>query len=132
MSTREMFHGPWQVTFAKSDPDRDNCMVIYGSDVMDGRYERRFGGDDIVLEVTGAAWSIDIESSPRNADAWQPCELRRETRYEPPDGFVVVVRGHLAEFEERWIENVVRCIDRDPEVNPPDVPDPFDFRYGGG
>ena len=42
MPTLEMFYGPWQVTFTKSDPDRDNRLVIYGSDGMDGRYQRRF------------------------------------------------------------------------------------------
>ena len=131
MATREMFYGPWQVTFTKSDPDRDNSLVIYGSDAVDGRYQRRFGGDDITLEVTGGAWSIEIQSSPLNANSWQGCELKRETRYEPPDGFVVVVRGHLGEFQERWMENVVRCVYRDPDLNPPDRPDPFDFTYGG-
>ena len=127
----QMFYGPWHLTYTKSDPDRRNRLVIYGTDGMDGTYERPFPGDDIVLEVTGAVWSADIESSPRDEESWESCLRKAVTSYDPDDGITVILFGHAA-LEEGWMENVVRCVYKDPELNPPPVPDPFDFTYGEG
>ncbi len=128
---REMFYGPWQLTFRKSDPNRQNRLKIEGSDTTDGEYPRVFGGGPIVLDVTGSVWSVAIESSPLNQDAWESCTLNREIEYQPPDGLVVTLHGYVGEREDVTQPNVVRCVYRDPGANPPPVPDPFDFTYGG-
>ena len=127
----EMFYGPWQLTFRKSDPNRRNRLVIAGSDAMDGVYERVFGGGPIVLDVTGSVWSVDIESSPRDQEAWESSVRNRKVEYEPSDGIVVTLHGFVGERKDVTQPNIVRCVSRDPDLNPPPVPDPFDFTYGG-
>ncbi len=128
----EMFYGPWQLTFRKSDPECRNRLVVLGSDTMDGAYERRFGGDDIVLEVTGSVWSVDIESSPHEEEAWLSCLRDRRTVYDPQAGLVVTLHGYAGDIDLSRVGNVVRCVYRDAELNPPPVADEFDFSYGGG
>ena len=128
----EMFYGPWHLTFKKADPNRRNRLVVVGSDSSDGTYDRVFGGGPIELEVTGEAWSVEVESSPRDADAWEPSIRERNTEYDPTDGIVVTLHGYVGNREDVTQPNVVRCVYRDPDRNPPPTPDPFDFTYGEG
>jgi hypothetical protein len=128
----EMFYGPWRLTFKKSDASRRNRLVVVGSDTADGTYERVFGGGPVELDVSGEAWSVEIESSPRDADAWEASIRERKTEYDPNDGIVITLHGYLGDREDVIQPNVVRCVYRDPDRNPPQVPDPFDFTYGRG
>ena len=125
---KEMFYGPWQLTFRKSDPNRRNRLVIRDSDT-DGDHERVFGSGPITVEVTGEVWTADIESLVDGA--WTSCLQEREMAYEPADGIVVTLHGYAGDRADVTQPNVVRCVYRDPDRNPPPVPDPFDFSYGG-
>jgi len=104
-------------------------MVIVGSDTNDGAYEHTFGGPDVVLDVTGSVWSIDIESSPRDEEGWASCLRSRSTAFEAPAGLTITLTGYDGDIGAQLLPDVIRCVSRDPALNPPITPDPFDFSY---
>ena len=123
----EMFYGPWRLVFKKSDANRRNRLVIVGSDAADGTYERVYGGGPVEMDVTGEAWSVEIESSTRGAEVWEPSIRERKKESEPNDGIVITLHGYVGDRADVTQPNVVRCGYRNPDRTPPPVPDPFDY-----
>lgn len=125
-----LFYGPWNLTFRRINPNHPKHRLVIGEADTPGVYEWERGDDLISVEVTGAMWSAAIDTLIDGV--WTPCRLQRTMAYEPPDGIVVSLVGYTGDREDVTQPNIVRCVYRDPERNPPDVPDDFDFTYPEG
>jgi hypothetical protein len=126
----ELFSGPWELRYTVTDTERSNRLVINGSDAADGPHSKAIGRD-LVIPVTGKLWSVDVQSLNPDSGEWEAPTLRRIMRFDPTDG--IVVRLRTSRPIKIWgnpASNVIDCVYRDPDANPPPTPDPFDFTYG--
>ena len=127
----ETFYGPWSIELDSGVALIQVQLVISGSDGCDGRYSLH-SGQSLSLSVNGASWTAAIESWFPDS-GFTPQETRRTTTFEWADGLVATVEcGRPPASGPVWggplyMYVKLRCVSRDPEVNPEPVPAPYDF-----
>ena len=127
----EMFAGPWDLRYTVTDTQRANRLVIYGSDTGDGTYNKAIG-QDLSLNITGELWSAEVQTRNPDSGEWEVPTTRRTIRFDPINGITVRLRtSRPIEIGANPATNVIDCVYRDPNLNPPPTPNPFDFTYGG-
>jgi hypothetical protein len=126
-----MFAGPWDLRYTSTDTDRQNRLVIAGSDTTDGSYDKAIG-TDLELSITGELWSADVQSLNPDTQEWESRPVRRTMRYDAKDGITVRLESAGGPPNPVGLRrnNVIDFVYRDPNANPPPTRDAFDFTYG--
>ena len=119
----ERFHGPWFVTVERTSADPPYAFSVQGSENADSLYAADPANPPWAIEVRGEAWIIDLK---RHLDGqWESTpHIRRYTSSEPADGLVVRLDFHQS--------LTLKCVCRDPAVNPEPSPQRYDFTIPGG
>lgn len=128
----ERLHGPWRLTATKADNGVRERFVITGSSASDGRHEVQ-PGTPARLDVGGAQWEVGLEV--RVSNRWEDVgPLERSTQVAP--GVGLTIRLSVGSVVDRSIIDPLSTlkltlVSRDPVINPPPIPNPFDFSLPG-
>lgn len=102
-------------------------FVIGGSVGADGAYD---GTPGVSVQVSGDAWTLDLEWNDNVASGWQPSDVRKSADYTIGNGLVVTLGAddNVDAVRDRDFNDlVVACRSTDPAVDPPATDPPLDF-----
>ena len=123
------FYGPWEIVLIEADAFGFLAFKIEGSGNADGVYIVDDGQPN--LRVEGAKWTLELGGIWE--DKFGPSEfLNRKTTSGPPNGLTVNLDSHRMPpggFGPLIIGFALDCICRDETLNPPQIPNPYDFTY---
>jgi hypothetical protein len=128
---RYTFYGPWEIHATADIEGTREAFEIAGSAGSDGFYEMQ-PGQTIDLGVDGAEWTVELWAQfPFENPEWFTYDPVETMRHVPSQGLTtrlaVSEEGVTLFFGPFEVTLVLTCICRDPVINPPMPPNPFDF-----
>jgi hypothetical protein len=123
----QRFFGPWLVEVVSLDAAFSERFVIGGSGNADGAYD---GTPGVGVQVSGDAWTLDLEWNDNAGSGWQPSGVRKTAEYTISNGLVVTL-GADDNFEalrdHDFNDVVLACKSLDPAIDPPALDPPLVF-----
>jgi hypothetical protein len=115
----EMFAGRWNLHYTSTDTDRQNRLVIAGSDTQDGSYEKAIGAD-LELPVTSELWSADVQSLNPDTREWESRPVQRGMALRRARGITVRLESVGGPPNPAGLRrnNVIEFVYRDPHRKP--------------
>jgi hypothetical protein len=123
----QRFYGPWSVEVISRDADYGERFVIGGSANADGAYD---GTPGVSVQVSGDAWTLDLEWNDNVGSGWQPSDVRKSAEYTINNGLVVTLGADDnfdAVRDHDYNDVVLACRSLDAAVDPPAKDPPLDF-----
>lgn len=124
------FYGPWDVVIAEADAFDFLAFEVRGSDNADGIHVLKEGHPPS-LEVRGAKWTLDLGAVSLQNEFEQSRYFNRKTTSGPPRGLTVTLDSHrlTGGFGPLYLGIRLDCVCLDETLNPPQIPNPYDFTY---
>jgi hypothetical protein len=128
MDRIETFYGDWSVEVLAINAGFSQRFKITGSNASDGFYLGTVG--NAVPRVSGSQWTLSIEWSSDGGATWQSSGIRRSASYTIEEGMLVLLGADdnvPALRDGDFNDMILTCRYLNPVINPPPIPNPFDF-----
>jgi hypothetical protein len=123
----QTFYGPWAVQVVSLETAFAQRFVISGSANADNAY---FATTGFQVDVSGEAWTLQLEWNDNVGSGWQPSDVRRSEEYTISEGLIVTLGADDnvdAVRDYDYNDVVLACRSLDPEIDPPAKDPPLDF-----
>jgi hypothetical protein len=123
----QTFFGQWSVEVVSLDAAFGERFLIGGSANADGAYD---GTPGVRIQVSGDAWTLDLEWNDNAGSGWQPSDVRKTAEYTISNGLVVTLGADDnfdAVRDHDYNDVVLACRSLDPAIDPPATDPPLDF-----
>jgi hypothetical protein len=123
----QTFFGQWSVEVLSLDAAFGERFLIAGSTDADGAYD---GTPGVRIQVSGDAWTLDLQWNDNAGSGWQPSDVRRTAEYTISNGLVVTLGADDnfdAVRDHDYNDVVLACRSLDPATDPPANDPPPDF-----
>lgn len=128
----ETLYGPWSVEVTSVSAGFSERFVIKGSAGNDDAYPATPG---LRLDVTGDAWTLQLEWNNNAGSGWQASHVQRSAEYTILDGLTVTLGAddNINEVRDFDYDDVIlTCRSLDQEISPPLKDPPIVFTITKG